>query len=78
MLSVCELRDKGKWPYTENTSARISGYPSSGRYKIKIKVMICVTCLDSREWKCMLIFFDNLLYTCGYSGLTERDDLLSK
>ena len=57
MLSVCEQQDKGKWPYTENTSVRISGYPSPGRYKIK--VMICVACLDSRELKCSLIFFDN-------------------
>ena len=47
MVSVCEQQDKGKWPYTVNTSVRISGYPSSGRYKIK--VMICVACLDSRE-----------------------------
>ena len=22
MLSVCELRDEGKWPYTENTSVQ--------------------------------------------------------
>ena len=56
MLSVCEP-DKGKWPYTENISVRISGYPSSGRYKIK--VMFCVACLDSSEWKYSLIFFDN-------------------
>ena len=81
MLSMCELQDEGKGPYTEIStflwnSVRISGYFSSGRHKIKCTN--CVACLDSSEWKCSLIFFDKKLYTCGTSGLTERADLLSK
>ena len=73
MLSMCELQDKGKGPYTE-ISTLLS--ESSGRYKIKFTK--CVACIDSREWKCSLIFFDIWLCTCGTSGLTERADLLSK
>ena len=77
MLSMCELQDKGKGPHTEiSTLLSEYDYPSSGRYTIKFTK--CVACLDSREWKCSLIYFDHTLYTCGTSGLTERADLLSK
>ena len=36
MLSMCELQDKGKRPYTEiSTLLSEYDYPSSGRYNIK-------------------------------------------
>ena len=73
MLSMCDIQDKGKGPYTE-INKLLSEYPSSGKYKIKF--MNCVAGLDSHEWKCSLINFDYLLYTCGTSGFTERADLL--
>ena len=73
MLSMCELQDKGKGPYTE-----ISTLLSECLGRHKIECSNCVACLDSSEWKCSLIFFDNKLYTCGTSGLSERADLLSK
>ena len=58
MLSMCELQDKGKGPYSEiSTLLSEYDYPSSGRYKIKFTK--CVACLDSRKRKCSLIFFDN-------------------
>ena len=55
-MSMCDPQDKGKGPYTEiSTLLSEYGYPSSGRFTN------CVACLDSREWECSQIFFDNQL-----------------
>ena len=76
MLALCEIQDKGKGPYTE-ISTLLSEYLVI-QVQESINLMNCVACLDSLTRKCSLIFFDNLLYTCGISSLTESADLLSK
>ena len=52
MLSMCK-QDKGKGPYTEFSTLLLEFI------EYKIKFSKCVACLDSREWKCSLIFFES-------------------
>ena len=68
MLSMCELQDKGKGPYTEiSTLLSEYDYPSSGRYKIKSTK--CVACLDTK----LTVFSGNivlfsLIINCIHGG----------
>ena len=60
MVSMCKLQDKGKGSYTE-ISTLLSEYlviqVQEDLYRIKFT--ICVACIDTLEWKCILISFDN-------------------
>ena len=52
MLSVCEIQDKGKGPYTE-ISTLLSEYLVI-QVQENIKLMNFFACLDGHEWKCSL------------------------
>ena len=76
MLSVSEIRDKGKGPYTE-ISTLLSEYLVIQVQESIKSYNFC--CMPWQTWvEMQLIFFDNYLYTCDTPGWSERADLLSK
>ena len=73
MLTMCELQDKGKGPYTEISTLLSEYLVIQVQEGIKSNVQTVLHALIVLRG-----FFDNKLYTCGTSGLTERADLLGK
>ena len=45
MLSVCDLRDEGKWPYTENTSVQSENLVIQVQKGIKSKLLFVLHAL---------------------------------
>ena len=78
MLSMCDLQDKGKGPYTEISTLLSEYLIIQVQEGIKSNDKIVLHALTVVSGNVVFIFFDNKLYTCGTSGLTKRADLLSK
>ena len=64
MLSMCELQDKGKGPYTEIcTLLSEYDYPSSGRYKINLKSVLHALIVVSGN-----VVLSSLITNCIHGG----------